>query len=276
MGWMIVILCCDRIFLARTQRTDSIIRLRNSDCGTRYDADIFQSIYLEYHGSDILTSNPCSVEFNKSSLEKCLCISAQEISLDCSTKLEYHEYFVKNYIEPEKRILCNDTTVGEWCSSRYLDNIFVVIRKGQQETFDSIKLRIYLKDVPDSNSSNVTTAVVVGTLVSIVVLGVIILLLCLKLKTSRMAAANRQQIVYRTTTGTYNAQTGYPAYQHEPGQQAMAPLVQGDYHVHPMQTAYPETQTSDQQGVNSQQYPSAPPMPQDATPPPSYESVVRS
>lgn len=288
MGCIVVFLFLREILLYKTQTVSAeklsgfneYIHVRSHDCDTKYDADDYNILYLEYHGSDILASNPCSVEFTKSSYSQYICISADKISLDCDTKLEYHEYFVKNYITPEKRVSCNVTTVEEWCPSQYQDNIFVVIRKQKRRTSDLIKLRIYLKPVPDdSYLSSVSSTVLVSAIVPIVFVVVFTLVAICRIRAKRTEAAGRPQVLYQTTTRTVNAQTGNTRHGqvpqgYSPGQHVATPLIQGDYHVHPMQSAYPVTQNDIPEGVNSQRYPSATTMPPDAAPPPSYESVV--
>lgn len=91
--------------------SDYLVMVKNSDCSTTYDLDDYTSVILDYHGSDVLLSEPCSIEFTKSSYQKFICVSTERVILDCETKLEYHEAFVKNYIDPEVNIKCKITLI---------------------------------------------------------------------------------------------------------------------------------------------------------------------
>jgi hypothetical protein len=61
-----------------------------------------ESAYLEYYGSVILSSSPCSIEFkNEETTDFILCISTLQITINCGTELEFHEHYVKSYFTPE-------------------------------------------------------------------------------------------------------------------------------------------------------------------------------
>jgi hypothetical protein len=84
--------------------TDTPITITSRTCGETYDMDMYKNTDVYYDGSDVLYENPCQVQFTKSSYEQFICIRGDDIRLDCDTELEYHEAFVKNYIDPEVRL----------------------------------------------------------------------------------------------------------------------------------------------------------------------------
>ncbi|XP_053377425.1 uncharacterized protein LOC128547877 isoform X2 [Mercenaria mercenaria] len=141
--WILLFLLLNEVKWIHTEESITIL---SGTCGDMYDAEYYESVSVQYDGSDVLYDNPCSVEFYKASNDHYLCVSGKEIKLDCDTVLEYHDGFVKNYIPPEKKMLCNSTFLDEWCPSQYQDNIYVVIRKPQRSTSDVIRLHVYLKE----------------------------------------------------------------------------------------------------------------------------------
>ncbi|XP_053377421.1 uncharacterized protein LOC128547876 [Mercenaria mercenaria] len=293
MLWIVLFLLLNRV-----QQIYSDITITSGSCGEVYDADYYKSVSVEYYGSDLLYANPCSIEFTKYSTDQYLCVSGQEIQLDCDTMLEYHEGFVKNYISPEKKISCTDmSSLEEWCPSQYQDNIFIVIRKSAVITTDVIRLRVYLKDVPKDDG--VSAAALYTAFPIVVVVIVICAVIGACLKTSKLSGG--PQAANQTVSGTTNMQAGNRSpYQttagYQPSPRASHPAQQGNqhwtgpegsYNIHSMQTAYaahqdsapayqsllPQESTAES-SASGQQYPDAQPLNADEAPPPSYESVM--
>ncbi|XP_053377429.1 uncharacterized protein LOC128547879 isoform X2 [Mercenaria mercenaria] len=242
----------------------------------------YKSAYLEYHGSDLLEHNPCSVEFeNEESTDKFICISTQQISIDCETKVEFHHYFIKRYNQPERKILCHNATLDEWCGDAFPANVFVVIKKPKRHTSDIIKLRVYRKELPgDFWDSSVNIAVVTSLPAVIVLVTVVIISCCYYHRKSRVARAMRVQ--YQTTAGAVTVQTGQgyttssqPVSSYQPiPQEAGSQQLPAGYHIHTMQIAAPVNQGTSQAGSNQPLVaPSAPSMEPDEAPPPSYDSL---
>ncbi|XP_060598312.1 uncharacterized protein LOC132752062 [Ruditapes philippinarum] len=260
---------------------DTPITITSRTCGETYDMDMYKNTDVYYDGSDVLYENPCQVQFTKTSYEQFICIRGDDIRLDCGTELEYHEDFVKNYINPEVEFSCYDTKKEEWCPSQYQDNIYVVIRKDSRQTTDRIRLRVYLKDVPDDDYPTGSLSGIIILYIAIPIVFVV-MCTCLVLIIRKRQSATRPPVTYQTTSGAINVQAGQmnPT-QHNPLPYQPIPIqhsgLQGNYNVHPMQSAYP-VQAARQnpyshQGNTGQNYSSAPPIDPSAPPPP-YESVI--
>ncbi|XP_053377430.1 uncharacterized protein LOC128547879 isoform X3 [Mercenaria mercenaria] len=154
MKWIILSILLDAFKLISTQK-DTHLTITDRQCGKTYKMAWYKSAYLEYHGSDLLEHNPCSVEFeNEESTDKFICISTQQISIDCETKVEFHHYFIKRYNQPERKILCHNATLDEWCGDAFPANVFVVIKKPKRHTSDIIKLRVYRKECQGYTTSS--------------------------------------------------------------------------------------------------------------------------
>ncbi|XP_060598313.1 uncharacterized protein LOC132752063 [Ruditapes philippinarum] len=174
--------------------------------------DYYKNTDVIHDGSYELSDNPCHVEFTKTSFKQYLCIYGDDISLDCGTLLEYHEAFVKNHIQPERKMSCNNITKEEWCPSQYQDKVFVVIRKPSRHTSDVIKLRVYLKDVPVPETVNDALGVSLTIILCIIFIPVAFVVMCsclfgiVHLK-SRKNTSSRPHVAYQTSSGAVNMQT---------------------------------------------------------------------
>ncbi|XP_053377424.1 uncharacterized protein LOC128547877 isoform X1 [Mercenaria mercenaria] len=267
--WILLFLLLNEVKWIHTEESITIL---SGTCGDMYDAEYYESVSVQYDGSDVLYDNPCSVEFYKASNDHYLCVSGKEIKLDCDTVLEYHDGFVKNYIPPEKKMLCNSTFLDEWCPSQYQDNIYVVIRKPQRSTSDVIRLHVYLKEVPDNDEDSFPTRIIlVSVLPAVIIIIISVVVMCIRLKVAH-TYGRQSNVAYQTTSGTVNIQGGspYPTTQPPLGQGGKQQFSgpQGNYNVHTMQTAYPVQGNS----AFGQNYSSAAPSNTASLPPP-YESV---
>ncbi|XP_053377431.1 uncharacterized protein LOC128546130 [Mercenaria mercenaria] len=280
MQWILLFGLLNAFKVTMTQ-SDTDLCITRHECGKEYDMARYDSVYLKYNGYDLGTDR-CFVEFlNGDSSEKVICISAEKLSVYCQTKLEYHEDYVKDYINPEKRITCGESALDEWCSEKYTDRVFIVIRKSGGSSYDRFQLRLYRKELEVSDMSSTTTILLVallpGMLILIICLSAVCIVYCRK---SQRHDARRAQ--YQTTSGTITLQTGQgystssqPVAGYQPVlQEAGFQQLPSGYYIHPMQSAVPVNQnTSVVAGNQPPVSASAPPIHRESTAPPRYDSL---
>ncbi|XP_060598316.1 uncharacterized protein LOC132752064 [Ruditapes philippinarum] len=259
---------------------DTHLAITNSQCGKTYSMSWRKSAYLEYYGSVILSSSPCSIEFtNEETTDYILCISTLEISINCGTELEFHEHYVKSYFTPEKRILCHNATVNEWCSSEYVQNVFVVIRKPSTVSSDYIRLRVVRKERSGGfwrSGLNIFLVALAPAVLICIVSSIVCTCWLRKKKRERRDGV----VQYQTSSAAVVLPSTYlnTLYQPSSVNQSDHPVsrtnqLPASYQIHAMQIATPIYHGSQQPDSNQPLIqPTAPPPNEDA--PPCYESLM--
>lgn len=267
------------VFELATARVD--LTVDSSACKNYYYMKDIGEAYVTYSGASL--SDGCNVKFiNWDSFQKKICIKPTNLNLDCSTKIEYHRNFIKEHIDPDVRFTCNNVSYNEWCGVVRTAYVYIVFKTSGRGTVTDVRLHVYLKNIPkevnswEESTAKSSVAVTLGSIASVIVTIVFICIIVYFIVRKRRSAP-RVRFPYRTTPGQITVHPGaapvQPHYQALPQQS-----TQGNYQLHPMQSAYPDSTQRDNSPFMTDQLstspaPSAPPGDFTA-PPPSYESVV--
>ncbi|XP_060555001.1 uncharacterized protein LOC132715907 isoform X2 [Ruditapes philippinarum] len=179
------------------------INFISSNCGREYSLDVRKSAQIEHKGSDILHDDKCNLGFSKSQVydDQLICVSGQEIKLDCRTQLEYHAGYIKdNRSDAEKSMTCSNATLDKWCAKSYQNTVYIVIRKAADVTSDVIRLEVYLKDAPSHGPRN--ALIIFGSFV------VMSLILVASQVCRRQSRQGHLESKYDADTGAITMQTG--------------------------------------------------------------------
>ncbi|XP_053378117.1 uncharacterized protein LOC123528438 isoform X2 [Mercenaria mercenaria] len=259
------------------------LTLASSDCGKSYNMeDIEEEAYVTYNGG-WLGKEECTVEFvNYQVYSKQTCIKPVNLTIGCSTKVEYHRYFPSQFADPEKVLTCGATYSDEWCGPLTTQRFYLVFRTSWMDSDDFVKMHLYLKyyprdddgddggdgdgdddyndDTSDQSSSSTIFGIVFPVVCAVVVLLVIIIVFSvIGCKRLQRPSSLRTPDMYRPASGQMDMHTGtgyttqaQPMVGYQPPQQSQfQPTIQGSYQLHPTQSnlQVPHQQGSSQQTV---------------------------
>ncbi|XP_060565383.1 uncharacterized protein LOC132724533 [Ruditapes philippinarum] len=182
------------------------INFISSSCGMEYGLAFHKTAQIEHKGSDILHDDQCNMGFFKNQFtdEQIICVSGQEIKLDCRTILEYHAGYIKdNRSDAEKSMTCSNATLDEWCAKSYQSTVYIVIRKAAEVTSDVIRLEVYVKDAPSHGRRD--ALIYALPIVGVVVIALILVAYQVRRRQNRQGYLESK---YDADTGAITMQTG--------------------------------------------------------------------